>query len=737
MKSWDIFDTLIGRRCGTAQNLFRQIGEQLGIPNFATMRVKSESALQVVSGHNYTLDQIYEVYRSRKHPLANEARELEWTLEKHNVFPIVESATQVEPNDIYVSDMYLSVSQISEILEIAGVPRNTIYVSCDGKHRGTIWSELLPKHDIEKHIGDNKHSDVQVAKRSGVPSTEWRNSGLNPWEQTIARENEDLAYWMRCHRLQETDQLIVMQSQYNAPLLLACSQVLHDIVQTNWLEHVLFSERDCCLWHDMFRILYPDVRASYIIANRNLLRNGGKKYYRYLNELYQNNAILVDLCASGKSLSFALPHLETQNPQFFTPLLLSGMKANLSGIVAHRITTNIATTCNNTFMEMLNYDTQFRVTRLDDPPIREDENEYDMAVVQEQHNAFHQMLSDMPPKPLVDPGTVATQCMIKIHAQKDLLKKAFPGHFTVEHKRSASLARDERQVQPSRKFNLERRPNMHIVGSIDELNWPKFKHWFMSLKLSGYSGDVHMICYRTPPGAKKQIRLNNITEHAYPNDRPRVVLNDEWQVVVHRFHRLAELCAEFHPDDWVASLDTTDIVFQKNPQEFLTKIPEEKRIIVPSECISFEDQHWAGPNMKDSFPEHWESMRKEILYNAGSIVARASDLSELSRDIFEMCLPKTKARSHDQAAMNILLRNDRYKHRTWFAPASAGWCYCAASTLCAPPNEQVKLTEPLATIENGLCFFGGEPVYLFHHYNRIPSLNTLIRREIDKRWRHR
>jgi len=265
----------------------------------------------------------------------------------------------------------------------------------------------------------------------------------------------------------------------------------------------------------------------------------------------------------------------------------------------------------------------------------------------------------------------------------------------------------------------------HVTGSMDRLGPRDVEHFLKSLWVAGHTGCVTMMVRNLTARTRRWLEQAGVDT--------REVHGSRLQIVVDRFKTLADYCDELDPDDWVLAVDTTDIVFQRHPCGFLNTVPRDKRIIVASECIQFQFNWWTSRNMVESYPEHWRTMKDELLYNAGSIAGRASDLGELARDVYEMSLTRPHAKGHDQAAMNILLRTPKYRDRTLFARANDGWCYCMASTWCASEHERRWLQEPLCRFNGHVCVTenGTIPVML-HHYNRDKRINRIVRKAVEQ-----
>ena len=66
LRTWDIFDTLIARRCIFPQRVFELVEQRIGFKGFAQLRLRAEQLIQQI-GINYKLDDIYDVLRQISH----------------------------------------------------------------------------------------------------------------------------------------------------------------------------------------------------------------------------------------------------------------------------------------------------------------------------------------------------------------------------------------------------------------------------------------------------------------------------------------------------------------------------------------------------------------------------------------------------------------------------------------------------------------------------------------------
>ena len=164
-RSWDVFDTLIGRLCQHGTEVFELVERKIQRPGFARVRRECETC-----GLNNTYDRMF-VWFGHDKALSDCAMQAELDMEYEMSFPIQKFLSQVAPGDMLVSDMYLSADQIRHLVgkhkDTQGV---SMFVSVGGKASGQFWKSNPACKHLLYHIGDNMHSDVLMAQANGVPA---------------------------------------------------------------------------------------------------------------------------------------------------------------------------------------------------------------------------------------------------------------------------------------------------------------------------------------------------------------------------------------------------------------------------------------------------------------------------------------------------------------------------------------------------------------------------------------
>jgi len=311
INTFDVFDTLIARRCVTPTNIFVIMEERLGIPNFANIRIQSERDLL---GAHYSFDQIYEGVKrvlGLDHTTVTSIMELEISIELENIIPIKENITKVRDGDLLISDQYLSCEIIMSFLKAAGFDKQcALIVSNYGKHHGEIWPAVLARFDIERHLGDNPHADGYSPAQHGIDFELTDRSQIQPVEKILFEAQfSKLASLMRALRLTtwEEDNIRrrVQETQLllNFPILIFSSMILRKTAQHLNKSRIVFSARDCFKWKILFETLFPnEFECEYYYTSRYSKCLGDEDYISYSNKIISDDCIIVDLCGSGWSL---------------------------------------------------------------------------------------------------------------------------------------------------------------------------------------------------------------------------------------------------------------------------------------------------------------------------------------------------------------------------------------------------------------------------------------------------
>ncbi len=373
VKTFDIFDTLIARRCIEPFRIFDMVAEIAGLSAFSEARRRAEAS---VAHQPYDLNAIYVALAAMMNLSEAEAEKLrliEIDLELENVVPVAENIAAVADGDILISDMYLGPDIIRRLLDRAGFQtKAALVVTSDGKHSGRIWPLMLDKFTITEHLGDNWHSDNVMPNRFGIKSRHTLVTAPNVVEKVLLDVGLlDLARICREVRLVSWSNdpshraLQIIQASLNVPILLLASIVLVRLMQRRGLSKALFSSRDCNLWLPLFRVVAKAMgvacEADYFYTSRLTRTRPSEDYLAYARRLLSEEAIVVDVCGTGWSLAHLFETLGLKRREMFflhkmPPVALYEERAPTpAGSIVHALLEGFDSRWHNMTLEMCNY----------------------------------------------------------------------------------------------------------------------------------------------------------------------------------------------------------------------------------------------------------------------------------------------------------------------------------------------------------------------------------------------
>ena len=334
INSFDIFDTLIARFCIDPDQIFLQVEQKTGFKNFADYRKKAEHYL-LRNADNYDLEDIY--LRLAEQLNLNRCdveylKEAEIEAEIQNVIGIKENLQKVKDGDLLISDMYLPEYVLRKMLQKAALEKQVdLFVTSQGKHNGKTWREITERIHIIQHIGDNLHSDVQMAQKYGIRAQLYQSAQPSSVENALNEIGaKSLAKVIRKIRLVNHFEDPLKSYFYNCfiqgnlVILVIFSIFLWRIAQQNKIDQYLFSSRDCYYLHKIFgrmvrKCEFP-IDCQYFFTSRLARVKGSQDYLCYLLDLAnkEKNSAIVDLVGTGSSLSYLLKKI---NLDFSLPIV--------------------------------------------------------------------------------------------------------------------------------------------------------------------------------------------------------------------------------------------------------------------------------------------------------------------------------------------------------------------------------------------------------------------------------
>jgi len=268
-----------------------------------------------------------------------------------------------------------------------------------------------------------------------------------------------------------------------------------------------------------------------------------------------------------------------------------------------------------------------------------------------------------------------------------------------------------------------------VVGCISKYKFKDIAAWANSLATSGFRGRRVVIHLDVDAGtiAELQQRGFELYDAAVLHDIANPVLKKPIhgsEISVNRFYYIWHFLSQHRPDAspprYLCMTDVRDVIFQRNPSQWIEKRLGEKRLLVGCESLRFEDEPWGAKTLQDSYgPDVWNVLRRRLIYCAGIIAGEFRTTIDLCLQIYLMS-PGDRVHFCDQMALNLLLSSRAYEDITYFASLGEDWaCHAGAlSTAQAIERAGVELNYPTPQFDGKLVrTFSGETYTIVHQYD--------------------
>jgi hypothetical protein len=256
---------------------------------------------------------------------------------------------------------------------------------------------------------------------------------------------------------------------------------------------------------------------------------------------------------------------------------------------------------------------------------------------------------------------------------------------------------------------------MIILGCITKYTPTDIKPYVESIDTSGYTGGKVMLVYDVPTETIEYLKSKGWD--LYSGELHQ-------HIILQRFIDSYKLL-ENYEDETVIWTDVKDVVFQRNPMEWINTHMNSE-LMAFSECVHFKDDSWAVINAGTSYPMEWEWLQHKISYCAGTIVGKGYALKDLFIEIYRWSLTTSNTgQLSDQAAYNVLINLNHFKENVQFVEQEAGFV-TQLGTVWVKGNE-LPITEPTPIYKDGKFYNqNGEEFVIVHQYDRDPKIKQEI-----------
>jgi hypothetical protein len=263
-----------------------------------------------------------------------------------------------------------------------------------------------------------------------------------------------------------------------------------------------------------------------------------------------------------------------------------------------------------------------------------------------------------------------------------------------------------------------------IIGGASNYDWSVLKYWINSINKSGFQGDKVLILMNCDKDTAKKVNDAGFKVIAFQQDEHGNLTypNTGRAPHVERFLHIYDYLYK-NEYRYVITTDVKDVVFQKNPIEFIEKnLTADKNLIFSSESMLYKDEPWGNQNLLETYGAMLhDRFKNNEIFNVGVLAGRGHAMRDLILNIFVA----TQGRPIpicDQSTFNFMVSMSPYKETSLYTKSETGWA-CQLGTTADPSKiEQFKpfLLEPQPRMLNGEVITSeGVPYSIVHQYDRI------------------
>ena len=287
-----------------------------------------------------------------------------------------------------------------------------------------------------------------------------------------------------------------------------------------------------------------------------------------------------------------------------------------------------------------------------------------------------------------------------------------------------------------------------IIGGASNYNWDQLKYWVNSIKKTGFKGDVVLVATNMPGETVKKLVELDVKVFAYgKRTEDGGIAKTENNIPPH-VERLLFIWDFLRKNKgeyrYVVVTDTRDVIFQKDPIEYLEKNVFTKSIVCASEGLAYKDEPWGSKNLLDTFgPMIYDELKDNLIYNVGTIAGFSEEVRDLLLQIFFQSVNRPIP-IVDQAVFNFLINLHPLHGEVLFSNNGSGWAVQLGTTKAAIEagagdigmivkqdpsrmDEYIKVykdTQPI--VKDSLVYNDHVAFTIVHQWDRVPAIKELV-----------
>jgi len=266
-----------------------------------------------------------------------------------------------------------------------------------------------------------------------------------------------------------------------------------------------------------------------------------------------------------------------------------------------------------------------------------------------------------------------------------------------------------------------------IIGAFKNYSFNTIKPWVESINECGFTGDKVIISIGSSKETNGKLADAGFTVLDAPS---QARMGFHMERFLHIYNFLQSQGSNYR---YVITTDVRDVVFQKNPSEWIEQNIGDKEMVAVSESIKIKYEHWNRQNIINAFGDYFfDGVQDQDVYNVGTLAGTSEYIKDLCGMLYQLSANRPDWVA-DQAAYNILLNWQPYKDKTKFVGLSDGWSCNLHITNKPEEKDHFRpfIIQPVPVFVDGIVRDGttNEPFYIVHQYDRDPEMASFFKKK--------
>jgi len=269
-----------------------------------------------------------------------------------------------------------------------------------------------------------------------------------------------------------------------------------------------------------------------------------------------------------------------------------------------------------------------------------------------------------------------------------------------------------------------------IIGCSTNYDWSKLKYWINSINQSGFEGEKVLILMNCDRETVIKVHDAGFKIIGFDQDENKnLYYSSPIPVHVDRFIHIYNFIRGYGPFRYVITTDVKDVIFQKNPIEYIEKNIGDKNLIFSSESMFYKDEPWGNQNLLETFGQAiYNHYVTNEIFNVGVLAGKGEAMKHLAMSIFDSATRRPISIC-DQSTFNFMISMHPYLDTSLYTRSEDGWACQLGTTKDPSKIERFKsyLLEPEPLMENEIITTSKQiPYHIVHQYDRVPEWRKII-----------